>query len=51
MFRIKIDHFRLLQHFILWNFMEERENRWIYMDDRDEVVVVFSDSEDSDWSG
>ncbi|XP_011312505.1 E3 ubiquitin-protein ligase makorin-1 isoform X2 [Fopius arisanus] len=39
-----------LQQLLLWNFFEERENGWIYMDDHDEVVVLFSDSEDSDWS-
>ncbi|XP_057323345.1 probable E3 ubiquitin-protein ligase makorin-1 isoform X1 [Microplitis mediator] len=39
----------LLQQLILWNFLEERDNRWIYMDDHDEVVVVYSDSEDSVW--
>ncbi|KAG8042085.1 hypothetical protein G9C98_000076 [Cotesia typhae] len=38
-----------LQQLILWNFLEERDNRWIYMDDHDEVVVLFSDSEDSVW--
>lgn len=36
-----------LQQLILWNFLEERDNRWIYMDDQDEVVVLFSDSDDS----
>ncbi|XP_015111844.1 probable E3 ubiquitin-protein ligase makorin-1 isoform X2 [Diachasma alloeum] len=39
-----------LQQLLLWNFLEERENGWIYVDDHDEVVVLFSDSEDSDWS-
>ncbi|XP_034948500.1 probable E3 ubiquitin-protein ligase makorin-1 [Chelonus insularis] len=39
-----------LHQLILWNFLEERDDSWIYMDEDDEVVMVFSDSEDSDWS-
>ncbi|KAK0168619.1 hypothetical protein PV327_002397 [Microctonus hyperodae] len=40
----------LQQQLILWRFLEERDNRLLFMDDHDEVVVLFSDSDDSDWS-
>ncbi|XP_043279505.1 probable E3 ubiquitin-protein ligase makorin-1 isoform X2 [Venturia canescens] len=45
------DDWDFYEHILLWNFLEVRDNQWVMMDDRDEVVFVFSDSEDSDWSG
>ncbi|XP_046424625.1 probable E3 ubiquitin-protein ligase makorin-1 [Neodiprion virginianus] len=40
-----------LQQMILWDFLDERDNRWMYsIDDLEEIVAFFSDSEDSDWS-
>ncbi|XP_012265881.2 probable E3 ubiquitin-protein ligase makorin-1 isoform X2 [Athalia rosae] len=40
-----------LQQMILWDFLDERESRWMYsIDDLEEFVAFFSDSEDSDWS-
>lgn len=35
---------------ILWDFFEERNSRWIYDVDLEDIVSFFSDSEDSDWS-
>ncbi|XP_044742179.1 probable E3 ubiquitin-protein ligase makorin-1 [Chrysoperla carnea] len=41
----------MLQQFILWDFLEDRDNRWLYsLDDLEDLVAFFSDSEDSDWS-
>ncbi|XP_001606052.2 probable E3 ubiquitin-protein ligase makorin-1 isoform X1 [Nasonia vitripennis] len=43
-----IDFFRQL---LLWDFMDERENFWLYnIDDLQDIVNIASDSEDSDWS-
>ncbi|XP_017876875.1 probable E3 ubiquitin-protein ligase makorin-1 isoform X2 [Ceratina calcarata] len=35
---------------ILWDFFEERNGRWIYDVDLEDIVSFFSDSEDSEWS-
>ncbi|XP_021922464.1 probable E3 ubiquitin-protein ligase makorin-1 isoform X2 [Zootermopsis nevadensis] len=41
----------VLQQVILWDFLDERENRWLYgIDELDDLVAFFSDSDDSDWS-
>jgi len=41
----------LFQQLILWDFLDERENRWLYsIDELEDLVAFFSDSEDSDWS-
>lgn len=41
----------VLQQLILWDFLDERENRWLYsIDELEDLVAFFSDSEDSDWS-
>ncbi|XP_069694523.1 probable E3 ubiquitin-protein ligase makorin-1 isoform X2 [Periplaneta americana] len=41
----------MLQQIILWDFLDERENRWLYsIDEIEDLVAFFSDSEDSDWS-
>ncbi|PSN57309.1 E3 ubiquitin-protein ligase makorin-1 [Blattella germanica] len=41
----------VLQQIILWDFLDERENRWLYsIDELEDLVAFFSDSEDSDWS-
>lgn len=37
-----------LQQLILWDFLEERDDRWMYLDL--EEIPFFSDSDDSDWS-
>lgn len=37
-----------LQQLILWDFLEERDDRWMYLDLED--IPFFSDSDDSDWS-
>ncbi|EZA52065.1 hypothetical protein DMN91_011857 [Ooceraea biroi] len=38
----------ILQQLILWDFLEERDDRWMYLDLED--IPFFSDSDDSDWS-
>lgn len=41
----------LLQPFLLWDVLGERANRWIYsLEDLEDLVAFFSDSDDSDWS-
>lgn len=42
----------VLQQIILWDFLDDRDHRWLYSiaDDLDDLVGFFSDSEDSDWS-
>lgn len=43
--------FDVLQQIILWDFVDERENRWLYsIDELEDLVAFLSDSEDSDWS-
>jgi E3 ubiquitin-protein ligase makorin len=43
--------FSSFQQVILWDFLDERENRWLYsIDELEDLVAFFSDSEDSDWS-
>lgn len=37
-----------LQQLILWDFFDERDDRWMYLDLED--IPFFSDSDDSDWS-
>ncbi|XP_032663886.1 probable E3 ubiquitin-protein ligase makorin-1 isoform X1 [Odontomachus brunneus] len=37
-----------LHQLILWDFLEERDDRWMYLDL--EEIPFFSDSDDSDWS-
>jgi len=37
-----------LQQLILWDFLDERDDRWMYLDLED--IPFFSDSDDSDWS-
>lgn len=40
-----------MQQLLLWDFMDERENFWLYnIDDLQDIVNIVSDSEDSDWS-
>lgn len=38
----------LLHQLILWDFLEERDERWMYLDLED--IPFFSDSDESDWS-
>ncbi|KZC11708.1 E3 ubiquitin-protein ligase makorin-1, partial [Dufourea novaeangliae] len=40
----------ILRQFFLWDFFDERDDRWIYDLDLEDIVTVFSGSEDSDWS-
>ncbi|XP_058791571.1 probable E3 ubiquitin-protein ligase makorin-1 [Phymastichus coffea] len=43
-----IDIFRQL---LLWDFMDDRDNFWMYnIDDLQDIVNIVSDSDDSDWS-
>lgn len=39
-----------LLRIFLWDFIEERDDRWLFDLDLEDVVTVFSDSGDSDWS-
>lgn len=47
-----ISYISYLQQIILWDFLDDRDHRWLYSiaDDLDDLVGFFSDSEDSDWS-
>ncbi|KAL0115449.1 hypothetical protein PUN28_010763 [Cardiocondyla obscurior] len=38
----------ILHQLILWDFFDERDDRWMYLDLED--IPFFSDSDDSDWS-
>ncbi|CAK9819857.1 Probable E3 ubiquitin-protein ligase makorin-1 [Anthophora plagiata] len=40
----------ILRQLILWDFFEERDNRWFYDVDIEEIASFFSDSEESVWS-
>ncbi|XP_003393709.1 probable E3 ubiquitin-protein ligase makorin-1 isoform X1 [Bombus terrestris] len=40
----------ILRQIILWDFFEERDNRWIYDVDIEDIISLFSGSEESDWS-
>ncbi|KOC59312.1 E3 ubiquitin-protein ligase makorin-1 [Habropoda laboriosa] len=40
----------ILRELILWDFFEEREHRWIYDIDVEEIASFLSDSEESEWS-
>ncbi|CAL7937195.1 unnamed protein product [Xylocopa violacea] len=40
----------ILRQLILWDFLEERDSRWIYDVDLEDIVSFFSDSEESEWS-
>ncbi|KAL3289455.1 hypothetical protein HHI36_022879 [Cryptolaemus montrouzieri] len=43
--------FDVLQHVILWDFLDDRANPWQSLaDDLEDLVSFFSDSDDSDWS-
>ncbi|XP_044764685.1 probable E3 ubiquitin-protein ligase makorin-1 isoform X2 [Coccinella septempunctata] len=51
--RRNYDHTDLdvLQHVILWDFLDDRANPWQSLaDDLEDLVSFFSDSDDSDWS-
>ncbi|XP_018322723.1 probable E3 ubiquitin-protein ligase makorin-1 isoform X2 [Agrilus planipennis] len=50
--RVENVSFSMLQEIILWDFLDERENRWLYSlaDDLEDLVAFFSDSDDTDWS-
>ncbi|XP_045481434.1 probable E3 ubiquitin-protein ligase makorin-1 isoform X3 [Harmonia axyridis] len=51
--RRNYDHsdFDVLQHVILWDFLDDRANPWQSLaDDLEDLVSFFSDSDDSDWS-
>ncbi|GLH14122.1 E3 ubiquitin-protein ligase makorin-1 [Gryllus bimaculatus] len=40
----------VLQQIILWDYLEERDNRLMMIDDLEDFVAFFSDSDESDWS-
>ncbi|XP_014203884.1 probable E3 ubiquitin-protein ligase makorin-1 isoform X1 [Copidosoma floridanum] len=40
----------LFHQLLLWDFVDERDNFWMYMDDLQDIVNIVSDSDDSDWS-
>ncbi|KAK9889281.1 hypothetical protein WA026_004560 [Henosepilachna vigintioctopunctata] len=51
--RRNFDHadFEVLQHVILWDFLDDRAQPWQSLaDDLEDLVSFFSDSDDSDWS-